>query len=151
MNIDIHETNVETVAHLSTLIPEFTGPHPAEEYRQRMQGKTSLLLAAYADGALAGFKVGYDKFGDGSFYSWMGGVLPAYRKHHIAKALADRQEAWAKEHGFDSIIFKTRNRHKAMLMFAIANGFSIIDVTPAASLAEYRILLKKFLSRPTTE
>ena len=143
MNIEILETDIETVAHMSSLIPEFVGPHPAEEYRRRMNGKTSLLLAAYAGDEPAGFKVGYDKFGDGSFYSWMGGVLPAYRKHHIAKALAERQETWARQHGFDSIIFKTRNRHKAMLMFALSNGFSIIEVTPAASLEEYRIMLKK--------
>ena len=111
-----------------------------------MDGKTSLCLVAYLEGRPAGFKVGYDKFGDGSFYTWMGGVVSAYRRNHIAKALADAQEAWAAMQGFNSIILKTRNRHKAMLIFALSNGFSITSVEPMETLEEYRIVLKKKIS-----
>jgi GNAT superfamily N-acetyltransferase len=145
MNIQILETDIDTAAGVSILIPELIDPHTAEEYHRRMDGKTYLSLIAYADGKPAGFKVGYDKFEDGSFYSWMGGVLPAYRGNHIAKALAERQENWAKVQGFSSIIFKIRNSHRAMLLFAISNGFSIAGVEPGESLDEYRITLRKSL------
>ena len=143
MNIEIIRTSIETAWEVSLLIPELVNPHPSKEYHHRMEGKTSLCLVAYVEEQLAGFKVGYDKFGDGSFYTWMGGVVPAYRRNHIAKALADAQEAWAARQGFKSIILKTRNRHKAMLLFALSNGFSITGVEPRETLEEYRIVLGK--------
>jgi GNAT superfamily N-acetyltransferase len=145
MKIEIRETDAETIVSVSKLIPELINPHPVEEYHHRLQGKLCLLLTAYVDGKPAGFKAGYDKFNDGSFYSWMGGVLPAYRKNHIAKMLLEVQENWARNNGFTSIVFKTRNRHRNMLMFALSNGFSIIDVDQQETLDEYRITLKKSL------
>ena len=56
-----------------------------------------------------------------------------------------RQEEWARARGFTCIQFKTRNRLKAMLQFALGNGFDIIGVEPRETLAEYRILLQKSL------
>lgn len=143
MNIDIRHADIVTAVRVSLEIPELVDPHPAQEYYQRLAGKMSLILVAYVDNNEAGFKVGYDKFGDGSFYSWMGGVVPAYRKNHIAKSLADTQETWALANGFNSIVFKTRNRHKAMLLFAISNGFSVMSVEEKPDVDDYRILLKK--------
>jgi GNAT superfamily N-acetyltransferase len=32
-------------------------------------------------------------------YSWMGAVLPAYRKQKLLKNLADQMEDWAKKKG----------------------------------------------------
>jgi GNAT superfamily N-acetyltransferase len=75
----------------------------------------------------------------------MGGVLPEFRRHHIANQLADAQEKWAKENGYTAITFRTRNRHKAMLLFSIKNGFQIIGVEPRETIDEYRILLRKNL------
>lgn len=92
-----------------------------------------------------GFKVGYNKENNGSFYSWMGGVLRAYRQAGVARELARVQEAWAKKEGFTRIRFKTRNRHKAMLLFAIKNSFAIMAVEPREIVAEYRIVLEKEL------
>ncbi len=124
-SLDIHvlETDIETAVAVSRCIPELSNPHDVQEYHSRMRGRDSLILVAYVGEEPAGFKVGYDKFNDGSFYSWMGGVIPKFRNHHIAKKLADRQEAWALSRGYRSIRFKTRNKHKAMLMFALSNGF----------------------------
>ncbi|WP_317170150.1 GNAT family N-acetyltransferase [Rhodocytophaga rosea] len=110
-----------------------------------MQGKKHLILIAYAQSKPVGFKVGYDKEGDGSFYSWMGGVLPEYRQQQVGKQLAQKQETWARENGFTSIRFKTRNRHKAMLLFALKNDFQIISVEIRETVEEYRIVLQKRL------
>jgi predicted GNAT superfamily acetyltransferase len=143
MEIEIRESDISTAVNLSQHIPEFEDPHAEEVYRERLSGKKTLILVAFQGQIPVGFKVGYDKFNDGSFYSWMGGVLPAYRQKHIARKLADVQETWARENGYTRIVFKTRNRHKTMLIFALSNGFSIIDVEPRASLNEYRILLTK--------
>jgi GNAT superfamily N-acetyltransferase len=136
---------IEEAIALSGQIPEFDNPHKEEEYTKRLHEKKHLIAIAYIEGRAVGFKVGYEKENDGSFYSWMGGVLPAYRKHHVAKQLAGVQEAWAKENGYRKIRFKTRNRHKAMLLFALKNGFQIMAVEPTGAIPEYRILLEKDL------
>lgn len=142
-NITILETDIETCVRLSRLIPEFDGPPDAEAYRRRLEGVPHLLLAAFYEQEAVGFKVGYQR--EHYFYSWMGGVLPDFRQFGLARALARRQEAWAKAAGYDSITFKTRNQHKAMLIFALRNGFDIIGFREKESIATNRILLRKTL------
>ena len=60
---------------LSFKIPEFNSPYKIEEYKKRCAGK-HLALIAEIDNQPVGFKVGYDRFNNGSFYSWMSGVMP---------------------------------------------------------------------------
>ncbi len=143
-NFTVREGNIAEVVALSIQIPEFVAPHPAEEYQKRLKGVPSLILVAENAEKIIGFKVGY-AVDEQLFYSWMGAVLPEFRQFGVAKALAVQQEAWARAHGFTCIQFKTRNRLKAMLQFALGNGFDIIGVEPRDTLAEYRILLQKSL------
>lgn len=140
----VRSGRIEEVVIISTQIPEFKHPHQAEEYEKRLKGVPSLVQVAEYEGKIAGFKVGYAK-GEQLFYSWMGGVLPEFRQFGVAKALAVEQEKWARAQGFTRIQFKTRNRLKAMLHFALGNGFDIVAVEPRESLDEYRILLEKVL------
>lgn len=142
-NITILETDIKTCVRVSLLIPEFDGPPDASEYHRRLQGVPHLLLGAFYGDQAVGFKAGYQR--EDYFYSWMGGVLPEYRQLGLAQELARRQEAWAKAAGYDSITFKTRNQHKAMLIFALKNGFNIIGFREKESIATNRILLRKTL------
>lgn len=143
-NILIREGHIAEAVALSLSIPEFITPHPVEEYQKRLEGVPSLIIVAEIAGKIVGFKVGYamDKQ---LFYSWMGAVLPEFRQFGVAKALAIQQEEWARTQGFTCIQFKTRNRLKAMLQFALGNGFDIIGMEPRETVAEYRILLQKML------
>ena len=143
MKCDISECSIAEIVAISNQIPELKNPYPVEEYEKRFAIAPHLILAAYVDGKAAGFKAGYER--EGFFYSWMGGVLPAYRQLGIAKQLADYQERWAKGQGYDSITFKTRNVHKGMLIFALKNGFNIIDVESRTDVGANRIWLKKVL------
>ena len=118
MVINIKTGELETAVKLSTQIPEFESPYALNEYESRLD-ESALILTAENDEEPVGFKVGYDRFKDGSFYSWMGGVLPEFRQNGIANALADYQENWAKENGFGSIKLKTRNKHKAMIQLSL--------------------------------
>lgn len=113
-------------AELSRMLPEFHDPYDETEIEKRFCGKAQLILIAYSGKTPVGFKVGYER--DGYFYSWLGGVLPNYRGHGVAKKLADAQELWAKEKGYDSVTFKTRNRHKAMLCFALKMGLTLLGL-----------------------
>ena len=140
---EIKKGTIETVVELSKQIQEFSNPHNVEEYEKRLRKSKHLILIAYDDILPIGFKVGYER--DGYFYSWMGGVLSDYRKKGIAQQLADEQESWAKQQNYPHVTFKTRNRHKAMLLFGIKNGFQIIGFEKRPDISENRILLRKFL------
>jgi len=142
-NFQIKNGIIEEAVNISMQLPEFHNPHPKEVYEERLSGKKHLILIAYDNTKPIGFKVGYER--EDSFYSWMGGVLPSYRKNGIAKKLAATQEDWARTNGFQTITFKTRNRLKGMLIFAIKNNFHITDVEPKESIDEYRISLRKYL------
>ncbi|MEZ4985919.1 MAG: GNAT family N-acetyltransferase [Saprospiraceae bacterium] len=124
MGLVIKEGDVDTAMRLSRLVPEFIGPPEKKEYKRRLSGKTHLILIAWLDDKPVGFKVGYQE--KDYFYSWMGGVLPSYRRRNVARKLAEAQEAWARRQGIRSIVFKTRNQHKNMLLFAISRGFQIV-------------------------
>lgn len=148
MSVDgilIRAGSIDEAVKLSNEMPEFDKPYVEEIYVQRLGDKKHLIAIAEVDGQLAGFKVGYDKFGNSTFYTWMGGVLPQFRKKGLAKALAEFQENYARNEGYNAVILKTRNRHKNMLHFAISSGFEIIEVEPRAESSENRILLKKKL------
>lgn len=141
---EIEKSSLDEALSLLKQLPEFDRLRPADYYHGKLRGKNHLILTAKQNDEVIGCKVGYDRFEDGSFYSWLGGVLPAHRKSGIAKKLADYQEDWAKSQKYTSIKFKTLNRHKAMLQFAIKNGFSIYNVKPKDELEHYKIeLIKK--------
>ena len=140
-NIEIKKGDIEVAVQLMQELPEFNDPYNLEEINNRINKVPHLNLIAYLNKIPAGFKLGYER--DGYFYSWLGGVLPKYRKMGIAQKLADEQEKWAKENNYDSITFKTRNRHKAMLAFSLNNGFNIFKVEEKGIIDEYRIWLRK--------
>ncbi len=139
----IRQGDIATAVTLSQQIPNFIHPPGPEEYRRRLVGKEHLILIAYHQDFPIGFKVGYQQ--DDYFYSWMGGVLENYRRKGVAKALADHQESWARQRAYPAIIFKTRNQHKNMLIFALQNGFDIIGFTEKPEVSTNRILLRKVL------
>lgn len=141
--IQIIKGDIQTVVQLSRQLAEFVNPHGVEEYQKRLSNVPHLILIAYLQEKPIGFKVGYER--DGYFYSWMGGVLAEFRKLGVAKALADTQEIWAKSQDYPSITFKTQNKHKAMLLFALKNGFQIIGFKEKGNIETYRILLRKDL------
>lgn len=136
---------------ISLQVPELTDPYREEQYRDRLTGVPHLILVAEEKGSLLGFKVGYEREPDGSFYSWMGGVLPSGRGRGVAAALQKAQHQWATEQGYTLIKFKTRNKHKAMLQFALKHGFYLTEVEPFDDPAESRIWLEKRLSQPFEE
>lgn len=147
MKVQVKNGSIDEAVAISKSIPEFIDPPLASEYKRRLIYAPHLILIAWIEGLPVGFKVGYERDPDGSFYSWMGGVLPRFRILRVAKSLADAQEKWAWERGYRAIRFKTRNNHTAMQIFALKNGFKIIDLKKRDKLEEYRIMLEKNITR----
>jgi len=126
-------------------IPEFPGKASLDFYTERLKHRLHLGLVAEKEGELLGFKVGYQSDNPDTFYSWMGGVRPEFRKHGIANALAECQENWSREKGFKSVFFKTRNRFPAMITFGLSRDFKIIEVIPKGGVEDYRVVMWKEL------
>lgn len=143
MSLQIRHCTIAEAVACSRRIPELVNPYDTIEYERRLPGVPHLLLLAESGGEMAGFKVGYER--EGTFYSWMGGVHPAYRREGVAKLLAREQEDWAKQQGYRHIRFKTRNYLKPMLIFALTNGFYISAVEKRADPLSNRIWLEKVL------
>ena len=145
MAIHITTASIEAAAAFLSGIPEFKDAYPLGEYQKRLEQNEHLILLAYTeDGVACGCKVGY-RLSSSSFYSWMGGVMPQWRRHGVAELLAVAQESWAQEQGYERIRFKTRNSCRAMLHFALNRGFHIVGVEPRDQLPDYRIWLEKEL------
>ncbi|GAB2484611.1 GNAT family N-acetyltransferase [Algoriphagus taiwanensis] len=141
----IREASPSELLLVHERIPEFPGKASLDFYTERLKHRLHLALVAEKDGELLGFKVGYQSDNPDSFYSWMGGVRPEFRKHGIADALAEYQENWAREKGFKAIFFKTRNRFPAMISFGLKRGFKIMEVIPKGGVEDYRVVMSKQL------
>jgi len=121
------------------------GRYSLATYQQRLGGAAALVLLACHGDAPVGFKAGYDRFRDGSWYSWMGGVLTPWRGRGVAQRLLEAQEAWVIERGYDTLYVKTRNRHKRMLAFLARNDYDVVRLEEKGQPADTRILLCKRL------
>jgi adenylate cyclase class IV len=141
--LSIKKGTIERAVELSKLIPEFDDPYQKEEYEKRFSNTQYLILVAFYKNIPVGFKTGYEI--DGAFYSWMGGVLPDFRNKHIARKLAEKQQKWVKQNGFTKIKLKTRNKHKAMLLFALSDRFNITGFDEKENMNESSIILEKEL------
>lgn len=145
MEIEIYQAKLTTALKVLRQLPEFDPLLENEHYFDKIRCRAHLILIAKVNLEVVGCKVAYDKYKDGSLYSWLGGVLPSARKSGVAKLLARYQEQWAKANGYQSIKFKTMNRHKTMLLFALKNGFDIYNVKVNDELENYRIEMIKEL------
>ncbi len=143
--IHIREGAFQECVDLSSKIPEFNSPYKIEEYKKRCAGKY-LVLIAEIDNQSVGFKIGYDRFNNGSFYSWMGGVLPKFRRMGVAYSLANFQEKWATKNEFSSSLLKTRQKHDGMIAFSLNRGFIITEETQLTPAEETRIWMQKLLN-----
>ena len=114
-------------------------------YEQRLAGDGALVLVARIGGQGVGFKAGYDRYRDGSWYSWMGGVVAPWRGRGIAQRLLEAQEQWVRERGYATLYVKTRNRHKKMIAFLAHNDYDVVRIEEKSAIQETRILFRKRL------
>jgi ribosomal protein S18 acetylase RimI-like enzyme len=111
---------------------------PAAEFERRLGSPGALVLIAAIDGSDVGFKAGYDRYHDGSWYSWLGGVVTGARRMGVAQTLLTAQEAAIAARGYRCIYVKTRNRFAAMRILLVQAGYDVVAVTPARNGAPRR-------------
>ena len=84
----------------------------------------ALITARFANGTLAGFKLGYRR-GATLFYSWLGAVHPDTRRRGVAAELMRRQHEWARSQGYTEIETQTRAANNAMIILNLKSGFRV--------------------------
>lgn len=105
--------------------------------------KNILILAAFDDEKLIGFKMGFE-LNNTTFYSWLGGIDEKYRGFGIGKELIKEQHLWCETMGYKFIETKTMNSWKTMLILNLNHGFKITGTELSRNL-ELKILLRKDL------
>ncbi len=143
--ITIRKGSVDEVYALAKAIPEFEDLYPKTVFVTNLGNNKALILIAEIENIAVGFKAGYEQQQDGSFFSWMGGVFPEFRGKGVARKLANYMEEWAIKEGFSKIKMTTRNRNKAMLIFAVSNSFNLTSIEERSPIGENRLFLEKEL------
>ena len=144
MKSTIREAPIEELHKLNKQIPEFIDPYPLSEFQARLSGRRWIGLVAEVDKIAVGFKLGY-ALNTTVFYSWLGGVLPDFRKQGVAKALVNAQEKRVRKLGFKTIKVKSRNKHTNMLHLLLAHDYEIIKTKQYPKNSENRITFFKVL------
>lgn len=102
-----------------------------------------LIHVALVDDQVAGYKIGYGLDGQ-TFYSWLGGVRPNYRKLGIASELMRRQHVDLQALGYEVVRTKTMNKWRGMLLLNIQTGFDVLE-TEVDPRGQLKIVLEKKL------
>lgn len=92
------------------------------------------LIVTVDDDRVVGCKIGYEWQPDGqptkTFYSWLGGVDPAYRGQGIAGGLMRLQYASCRVTGYATIRTHTYNQWRDMLILNLRHEFQIVGTQP---------------------
>lgn len=136
--------SIDDILAINQQISEFDGRTTKEKLEFRLADKPHLILIAKIKGELVGYKVGYQPSSD-EFYSWLGGVIPAYRNQGIATALRQYQEQWAQQSGYKAIGVKSMNCYPNMLHLLISSGYQIIGYEEGNTKGEGKIVFHKVL------
>ena len=141
--VNVVEGILETAVELANTVVEFGEKYSIDFFEKRIKGKKSLVVCGLVDNKTVGAIVAYDKYLDGSFYCWMAGVNPKYRRLGVLSSMMDYLENWAKKNGYKSIKIKTRNNKREMLGYLVKNGYDFLEVVEKENIGNSRILLEK--------
>lgn len=86
-----------------------------------------IILLTEVNGLRAGFKIGYGQ-NDRTFYSAKGGVMPAFRRHGLARSMTHEMIRIASKLGYSTFEYDTfPNKGHEMLAMGLADGFKITE------------------------
>lgn len=101
-----------------------------------------LALFALSGDRVVGVKLGYAERRT-RFYSWLGGVDPAFRRRGIARRMMHAQHAWCIAQGIGLVETSTTNDFRGMLLLNLHGGFDIVGTKHSGG--RLSILMQKHL------
>jgi GNAT superfamily N-acetyltransferase len=143
----LEETTEVTSDHIEVIAPIIAkafGRWDADGFHSRLKThKKFYLITAFVDRQAVGFKLGY-KIDADVFYSWLGGVVPDFRRIGIASALMRAQHDWCRKAGYARIQTKTQNQFRDMFILNLKHGFEVTGCD-AADRDGLKIVMEKRL------
>jgi len=128
-NADIIIVGPSEVELLASLFNEVFAPaRDVSFFERRMKGRCNVLnLIAEVDGRPVGFCTGFE-LKPNTWFNWLFGVLPDYRRAGIAAQLLEAEHAWAAERGYEFVRMECHNQHRPVLHLAIKHGFDVVGI-----------------------
>lgn len=114
---------------IAELYNEVFNPRTDLEFFQlRFRGRHNVtMMVAMVDDRHVGFIVGFELM-PSTYFSWICGVHPEYRRLGIATQLIQAQQAYAQEHDYATLRFECNNQHRPMLHVAINEGYDLVGI-----------------------
>ena len=85
------------------------------------------VLLAMLDEQHVGFVVGFELMPT-TYFTWLCGVAPDFRRLGIATQLMQAEEAWSRDNGYQTMRFECQNQHRPMLHAAISEGYDLVGI-----------------------
>ena len=94
-----------------------------KQFVKKLKSKHGVLIQLCLNSnQIVGMKLGYEEK-PGYFYSWLGGVLPEFRRLGIASQLMRAQHDWCQGKGYAYIETRTRTNNPGMMILNLKVGF----------------------------
>ena len=123
----------------------FSPPLEEELFHRRFAGRRNIsILIATLEDRPVGFIVGFE-LTPSTYFSWVAGVLPDFRRAGIATQLMQAQQAWAQDHHYGIIRFECQNQHRPMLHVAITEGYDLVGIRWDTDSANNVVIFEKDL------
>lgn len=122
----------------------------AEKIKESL-GEHGLMLVALDGKKLVGTAAIADKksnvwYARGRYaYMCFAGVLPSYNGHGIYKSFIERREKYARNMGFDTLLFDTHSKNTKVQNIARKNGYRFVNYFMAKSGDHSSVVMAKWL------
>lgn len=133
---------------LATLYNEIFAPRrEADFFERRFKNRCNVLsLVAEVDGRPVGFSIGFE-LKPTTWFNWLYGVLPDFRRAGIAAQLTEAEHAWAADRGYEFVRMECHNQHRPVLALAIKHGFDIVGLRYDSERHSNLVIFEKELAR----
>jgi len=120
-------------------------PQTAEYFRRRFRGRYNIcMMVAMVEERHVGFIIGFELM-PSTYFSWVCGILPEFRRLSIATQLMQAQKAWAQDHDYSILRFECQNQHRPMLHVAISEGFDLVGIRWDTATADNVVIFERDL------
>jgi GNAT superfamily N-acetyltransferase len=123
----------------------FSPPENAEFFARRFQGRHNVTtMLAMLEERHVGFIIGFELM-PSTFFCWMCGVIPEFRRMGISTQLIQAQQAFALENKYSIIRFECNNQHRPMLHVAITEGYDLVGIRWDTNCSNNVVIFEKDL------
>jgi len=110
-------------------------PYSLEHYQKKLCDKKPLIFIAQAEGQLVADSIAFEK--ENRLYIWVLGVAKEHRNQGIASKFLDRNEQFARDRAYGSVVAKVFNVSLEMQKLLIERGYREVGVDLSETGSKY--------------